>query len=158
HERNSRVSLRDFYARRARRLLPMAFLVIIITLLVGGAMVAPLDRIGLMGDAIASSLYFANWRFAAQSVAYWDGEVTESLFLHYWSLSVEEQFYILWPIVVVATAALARRRGWSLRSTLGVAVGTLSIGSLAFSVFASHQSGNAYYFTHTRIWELGAGA
>lgn len=158
HERNSRVSLRDFYARRARRLLPMAFLVIIITLLVGGAMVAPLDRIGLTGDAIASSLYFANWRFAAQSVAYWDGEVTESLFLHYWSLSVEEQFYILWPIVVVATAALARRRGWSLRSTLGVAVGTLSIGSLAFSVFASHQSGNAYYFTHTRIWELGAGA
>ena len=87
-ERTSRISLRDFYARRARRLLPLAFLTILCTLVAGYALAVPLRRSELIRDAIASSLYFANWRFAGQSVAYSDSEVTESLFLHFWSLSV----------------------------------------------------------------------
>lgn len=157
-ERTSRISLRDFYARRARRLLPLAFLTILCTLVAGYALAVPLRRSELVRDAIASSLYFANWRFAGQSVAYSDSEVTESLFLHFWSLSVEEQFYAVWPLLVVGAVAVARKRGWGARPVLGFAIGGVSAVSLAVSVIASYHSPDAYYFTHTRIWELGVGA
>jgi peptidoglycan/LPS O-acetylase OafA/YrhL len=83
------IELLAFYARRARRLLPMAGLVLLTTLAMGLVLLPPLLRTGLIGDVRASALYVANWRFAAQSTAYSVAEVTDTLLLHYWSLSVE---------------------------------------------------------------------
>ena len=82
-----RIALGQFFARRARRLLPLSTLVLVATLLAGMVLLPPLARAGLVRDARAAALYVANWRFAGQATAYSDAEVTDSLLVHYWSLS-----------------------------------------------------------------------
>ncbi len=153
------ISLRDFYARRIRRLLPLSATVLLTTLLVGLWALPPLGRRGLLGDATGAALYVANWRFAGQATAYSDHAVTDGLLLHYWSLSIEEQFYLLWPLLIVAAAALVRRRP---HRFVPVVTGLLVLvvgGSFAASVVLTSRLGpEAYYLTHTRLWEMGAGA
>ncbi|NCG39334.1 MAG: acyltransferase family protein, partial [Actinobacteria bacterium] len=96
-----RISIRNFYARRLRRLLPLSATVLLATMTIGAWAVAPADRTALVADARAAALYVANWRFSGQATAYSDTEVTESLLIHYWSLSIEEQFYVLWPLLII---------------------------------------------------------
>jgi peptidoglycan/LPS O-acetylase OafA/YrhL len=160
HERTGSISLREFYARRVRRLLPLASVVLIATLAVGAWLVGPLARPQLARDAVAAAFYVANWRFAGQATAYSDTQVTDGLLVHYWSLSVEEQYYLLWPLMVVFAAWLASRRsGRRLVPVLGVLLAVLVVASFAASVVLSVRLGpEAYYLTHTRLWEMGAGA
>jgi peptidoglycan/LPS O-acetylase OafA/YrhL len=160
YARNGRISLREFYARRARRLLPLAGLVLVTTFVVGQWLLPPLARISLVHDVRAAALYVANWRFAGQATAYSDAEVTQSLLLHYWSLSVEEQFYVLWPLLIVFSAWVARRRGsGAFVPVVAVLLGVVVATSLTASVALTPQLGpGAYYATHTRLWEMGIGA
>jgi peptidoglycan/LPS O-acetylase OafA/YrhL len=144
-----------FYARRVRRLLPAALLVIITTSLVF-LLVAPIvRRLPWVGDAQASLLYVANWRFLSQTGDYFaGGDVAQSPFLHFWSLAVEEQFYLVFPFLLIALV-WARKR-WSPALTVGVA--TLMLASIAAQVFwATRDSDHAYYGTDARIYQPLAG-
>lgn len=158
--RTGRVALGEFYARRLRRLLPLASLVLVATLLAGMWLLPPLAREGLVGDARAAAFYVANWRFAGQATAYSDTEVTDSLLVHYWSLSIEEQFYLLWPALIIGVGWIVGRRrpSWELPA-LGGLIAALVSASFAASVLLTDRLGpTAYFLTHTRMWEMGVGA
>ena len=151
--RTDDVSLRHFYARRARRILPAATLVLVVTLaavsLTGSLARTQQSRT----DALWSALFLSNVHFARSGADYFSTDLP-SAFQHYWSLAVEEQFYLVWPIVV---ALLVRRRA-SRRLVLAV-TGTLVAASLAWSlhVTAADPTG-AYFSTPARGYELGGGA
>ncbi len=159
-ERSGMVALRSFFTRRIRRLLPLASLVLVTTVLVGFWLLPPTRRVDFIADARSAALYFSNWRFAGQATAYSDVDVADGLLVHYWSLSIEEQFYLCWPVLVALCAGLVRRfRGWSIRTVLGSVVGLLILGSATASVLMTHRLGSgAYFLTWLRIWELGIGA
>jgi len=148
----------DFWARRLRRLLPASLLVIVVTV-IAGCLVLPVTRLADLGrDAGAATLYFVNWVLAASSVDYLGAESDPSPLQHYWSLSVEEQFYFLWPLLIAATLwvlARTKTRGrWSLVTVLVLFAGA----SLATSIiWTGVAPASAYFVTPTRLWELAAG-
>lgn len=160
YDAHGRIRLAEFYARRARRLLPMAAIVLASTTLAGLWLLPPLSRVALLEDARAAALYVANWRYSARATAYSDAEVTDSLLLHYWSLSVEEQYYVLWPLLIVAAGWLVTRTArLRFRPTLLLMLGSVVAASLTASVGLTERMGpSAYYATHTRLWEMGVGA
>lgn len=160
HEARGRVSLAGFFARRVRRLLPLSASVVVVSVAAGMLLLPPLRHVDLVGDARAATLYVANLRYANQAVAYSDTEVTDSLLTHYWSLSIEEQYYLLWPLIVLAIGFVVGRR-WPhrFRAALGTVVALVVVGSLWSSIVNTHRLGPAaYYVTHTRLWEIGFGA
>jgi hypothetical protein len=108
-EQTGRLSFASFYARRARRLLPAAMLVVVVTVVASTLWLSPLRAQAVTKDAIASALYVANYRFAALRTDYLASDAPPSPLQHYWSLGVEEQFYIVWPLLLLA-ASLAWRR------------------------------------------------
>lgn len=153
------VSLRRFWARRARRLLPMSSLVLLATLVAGLWIVNPVHRASLVSDVRHAALYASNWRSAGQAVAYSDTDVTDSLTLHFWSLSIEEQFYVLWPLLVAGCAFVARRTRGGIARILAPVTATIATVSLWFSVSSTGDEGTrGYFLTRSRIWELAAGA
>jgi peptidoglycan/LPS O-acetylase OafA/YrhL len=110
-------------------------------------------------QTIASALYVENWVLAADSVDYLAASAPPSAVQHYWSLSVEEQFYLVMPLLVlgVSAAAIARRRSW--RRWVGVAVGTVVLASFGYSIWLTATSAPvAFFSTGTRAWEFGVGA
>lgn len=157
-ERTGRVGLAAFYARRARRILPAAVVVLVVTL---GATAALAPRmLGETGrDGLAAALQVANWRSALADPVDLHPDAAASPLLHYWSLAVEEQFYLLWPALVLLVVAVARRRGTSLRRSLAVAAGAVAVVSLACSVLLTPLLPTlAYLSSPTRAWQLAAGA
>jgi peptidoglycan/LPS O-acetylase OafA/YrhL len=159
-ERTGTLSIRDFYARRARRLLPLAVTVLAV-IAVLGLLTFPVARLhDVSGDIVSAALYFANWHFMAEFVDYFafdDGQV--SPVQHYWSLSVEEQFYLLWPLLLLAASAWVARAGWGRRGILLVLVAPIGAASLVYSVrYSVVDPQQAYFSTFTRAWELAAGA
>jgi peptidoglycan/LPS O-acetylase OafA/YrhL len=151
--------LAAFWGRRIRRLLPASMLVLAVTL-VASRVVAPETQWGTTArEVVASALYVENWRLASTAVDYLAAENAASPVQHFWSLSVEEQFYLIWPVLVLLLARLALGRGWRIASTVLVGVGVVVGISLAYSVHATAtEPASAYFVTPTRIWELGVGA
>nr|WP_231748073.1 acyltransferase family protein [Auraticoccus cholistanensis] len=158
-ERTGRLSFRRFYARRIRRLLPATAVVLLATAL-ATAVALPVTRWeSVLRDIAASALYVVNWRLAAQSVDYLASEQASSPVQHFWSLAVEEQFYVVWPLVIVAFIALHRRLGWTLRRALAVGLALIAVPSLLWSAYYTATSpAQAYFVTTTRLWELAVGA
>ena len=158
-DKTGTVSIVRFYARRARRLLPLAVTVLIVILVGALVLFSSIRTEEVSGDVIAAALYFVNWRFMAQAVDYFAFEDPNvSPVQHYWSLSVEEQFYLVWPLLVLAVLVVARRRGLGHRGLLAVLIGTLTIGSFAYGVWFSEVSTQqAYFSTLSRGWEIGVG-
>ena len=145
-----RFSLGGFYARRVRRLLPAAVLAIAVTSLVQLLVVTEPTRLGMVRDAQAALLYVANWQFIHDANDYFGSGISGSPFLHFWSLSIEEQFYIAYPLIVFV--ALVRLR-WS-RRRLMVLLGALAAASIVWQVVAAAGDVNyAYYATQTRIYQ-----
>jgi peptidoglycan/LPS O-acetylase OafA/YrhL len=149
----------EFYARRMRRLLPAAITVLVVTGLAWVAMASAVEREPLLGDARSAALYFSNWHFAAQSTDYFASGDAPSPFEHFWSLSVEEQFYAVWPAIIAAVFLLCRRDPARARRWLAVVAVILLIGSLAALAMTTRQgdSALAYFGTHGRVYQLLAG-
>jgi peptidoglycan/LPS O-acetylase OafA/YrhL len=151
---SGRIALARFWARRVRRLLPAALLVIAITAVVSLAFVPAFTRQNYFGEAIASTFYFENWHLAASAADYFAGE--PSPFQHFWSLSAEEQFYIFWPIAIAILALVTKRKTVRLLPALIAAVTLLSF---SYSLYLSYaQPSLAYFTTFGRGWEFGLGA
>lgn len=108
-ERDGRISLREFWIGRIRRLLPAALLVLTAVSVYIARFAEPVARRGIRDDTWAALLYVANWRFIVSDVGYFASSAAPSPVRHLWSLSVEEQFYVLFPLLLVGLAALGRR-------------------------------------------------
>ncbi|MBA1144029.1 acyltransferase family protein [Mesorhizobium neociceri] len=156
--RDGRVSLIEFYSRRVRRLLPAATLVLLVALL-GTLLFISKARWEEIGNQIvASALYVENWRLAAVAVSYLEADTLPSPVQHYWSLSIEEQFYIVWPLVMIGVTWLSRRRDLPLRACLIGALSLIFAASLIASVvLTATDPAQAYFVSHTRLWELALG-
>ncbi|MBI5340302.1 MAG: acyltransferase [Mycolicibacterium rufum] len=149
------VSLGRFWLDRARRILPTAIAVLIATY-VASLILLP-DRARDIGiDALFSFAFLANWHFAAR------GAEPGSPLQHYWPLSIEEQFYLLWPLLILAVTALVVRRAWSRDRWVGLIAATSGLLTAASLAWATYQTAvsphSAFYNTVARAWELGVGA
>jgi peptidoglycan/LPS O-acetylase OafA/YrhL len=150
---SGRISIPRFYARRALRLLPASALVLVCTLIAARFWLSPLLVGPYTHDAAAAAGYVSNLVFAHRGTDYLASDASPSPFQHFWSLAVEEQFYLAWPLLIIAATALGRRR------LLGYALAALAAASLILSVTETHRSAPwAYFGTHTRAWELAVGA
>lgn len=142
-----------FWLRRARRLLPAVGVLIAVAMIVSA--IAEPDKIGqIRGDAIASLFYFANWHFIFDNTSYFEQFGRPSLFTHLWSLSVEEQFYLFWPLIFAFGMKVFGRR----RLLLGVLAGAIGSVVLAWVLFdPGHDASRIYYGTDTHAIGLLAG-
>jgi peptidoglycan/LPS O-acetylase OafA/YrhL len=153
-ERTGSIRLRLFYARRIRRLLPAAALVLMATIVGARVLLPPLAVPDMAKPAALTALFVSNIWFARTGTDYLaDGE--PSPFRHYWSLAVEEQFYLVWPVLLILGYRWFRGR----RRSLAVSVGVLSGVSLAMCVVVTSMSQPwAFFGLPTRAWEFGVGA
>jgi peptidoglycan/LPS O-acetylase OafA/YrhL len=152
YRRGGHIRVGRFWARRARRLLPAVGVLVAVTMVVA-AIVEP-DRVGqLRGDAVSSLFYFANWHFIFEHQSYFDQFQRPSLFRHLWSLSVEEQFYLFWPLAFAAGMKLFGRR----RLIFGVLAGALASVALAWILFNPDDASRVYYGTDTHAVGLLGG-
>ena len=153
---NGRISLAGFYARRIKRLLPPALTVILVTTLVARIWGPALQAADIARDGIFSTFYFMNYHLAAEGVDYQNADGPVSPFQHFWSLAVEEQFYLFWPLIIIVVGLVFRRLarvGLVLVAVAGVAV------SFVISVDLTRTTATfAYFAIQSRAWELGVGA
>ena len=153
------IRLGSFYARRMRRLLPASLLTLAVTGL--GAWYALTDTqwIAVWRDMIASAFYVGNWSLAMGAVDYFAVDSVNPV-QQFWSLSVEEQFYIVWPLLIILSLWMARRAKSEVSPRLAslAVLGTVAFASFAVSVWwTAREPGTAYFATPTRAWEFAAG-
>ena len=152
-------SLTGFYVRRAARLLPAAMLVLLVTG-VGVVLLLPRTQwIAAAQQLLASATYVQNWVLAGQAVDYLSPDAVPTPVQHFWSLSVEEQFYFFWPLALLLTARAARRAGrrTRVRILFGVMV-AVAVASFGYGVVTTAADpAGAYFFSTTRVWEFAAG-
>lgn len=153
-----RTSLRSFYARRARRLLPAALVVLVATALVYRLAASPAALDADLTSFKAAALYVANWQFIRSSTDYFAADLESNPVLHYWSLSIEEQFYLLWPVVLLGLTWLRRRLPEGEDVVRGIVV-ILIVASAGWAiVLADSDVTRAYYGSDARAYQLLAGA
>jgi peptidoglycan/LPS O-acetylase OafA/YrhL len=152
---SGRLRFVSFYARRVRRLLPAALLVLLVTAVLYELIASPAAVAEARGGFVAAAAYFANWYFLGQAHDYFAQEAHPSPVVHYWSLSVEEQFYLVWPVLLLGLVFLVRRSG--LR--LDVVVAGLAAAGLVYAGVMAHGDPMAsYYGTGSRAYQLLLGA
>lgn len=173
--RSGRISFTKFYARRARRLLPAALFVALVSLAASLTWL-PADRWERIGrETFAASAYALNWLLAASSVDYSAQSEAATPVQHYWSLSVEEQFYLLWPLLLLGSVwAIAKRHhratvsgrhlprlatvSLTARKEMLLVIAVIGVGSFVFSTWYTEAARSAAYFnTFSRVWEFMLG-
>jgi peptidoglycan/LPS O-acetylase OafA/YrhL len=158
-DRGGTIRLSAFWARRARRLLPAALVTLLFCAVVTAIFVPLYYREGFLTDVRASTAYVQNWHLSAIQTDYFAAEGAPSPVQHYWSLSAEEQFYVVWPLIIALALLATRRRALPLkRRSVALAMGTLTAASLGWSLLETAANPVAAYFvTPTRAWEFGVG-
>jgi len=151
-ENTGTLNLRLFYQRRIKRLLPTSVFVLFATAIVGYFVLPAITRDALGRDLFAAATYVSNYLFAWWENDYQNLDATPSPFIHYWSLAVEEQFYVVWPILILILSRFGKR-------ALLYGVGAITAASLILSIQQTQSSPIwAFYSLPTRAWELGIGA
>lgn len=153
--RTAQISIARFWARRVRRLYP-ALIPVIVAVFIYSAGQSATAQVSLRGDVVSCLFYFANWHFAAGAQSYFAQFTAPSPLRHFWSLAIEEQFYLAWPVVVAACMWLGRRR----TALLGAVAAAGAIGSalLLAVLWNPADPSTAYYSTFARAHELLIGA
>lgn len=155
HQTENKISLRRFYARRIRRLLPASLTAVIVTLIASRIWLEPLRLNDLSQDARAAALFATNIVFSSRESDYLQSSLPPSPLQHYWSLGVEEQFYIFYPLIVMLILKLRRNS----RGLLMFAISILTAVSLVLCVALTPTMNSAtFYLLPFRAWELGVGA
>ncbi|GAA3535504.1 acyltransferase [Aeromicrobium flavum] len=158
-DRDDRVDLARFWARRARRLLPAAYLVLLVSAIGVLVWLPSAQWTQNFREIIGSTLYVENWVLAADAVDYLAADGIPSSVQHYWTLSVEEQFYLVWPLLVIAGLVIARRTGRSRRVVVLAVLATVTLVSFLYSLWLTAEHPQlAYFATPARAWQFGAGA
>jgi peptidoglycan/LPS O-acetylase OafA/YrhL len=157
--RTGHISLTGFYARRMIRLLPASTVVLVATVIAAWQWLPSTRFHSISLDALFSTFYGINWRLAHEGVQYLNADAAPSPLQHFWSLAVEEQFYLVWPLLLLIFALTWLRRGRTGRAPLVVALVVIVVVSLAVSIWQTTANAPwAYFGAHTRAWELGIGA
>jgi peptidoglycan/LPS O-acetylase OafA/YrhL len=162
-QNDGKVRFAQFWARRARRLLPVSLLVIILTALAARAVMPSTRSMLIFDEATASATYWQNWLMIFKSTDYLQQNISSlSPFQHFWSLSVEEQYYIFWPILVglVLLVSLVLRASLKTRSWIAAGLLCLIVTSSLWAsvVLTEIDQPLAYFNTFTRAWEFAGGA
>lgn len=152
-EAKGKISLKAFYLRRSKRLLPASFLILFVTALFAWLVLPPISRGSIGRDLIATTFYISNYLFAWWQNDYQNLNATPSPFIHYWSLAVEEQFYVFWPLFIIGLAKLKSAHKF-LIGFLAVTIVTFALG-VWLTIVAPIW---AFYSLPTRAWELSIGA
>ena len=153
-----RLTLGAFWSRRIRRLLPSALIVLAATAIATALLLPRNTWIDTFRQITASALYVQNWVLASDSVDYLASENAASPVQHFWSLSVEEQFYIAIPVLMAITLLVVRSRARLRKPALVILLATITVVSLAYSAYATQKSpASAYFETTTRAWEFALG-
>lgn len=149
------INLLAFWVGRAKRLIPNAALTLIAVLILGAILLPSYRYTKLAEDVTASTLFFANFHFAEEAVNYFNLDDPPSPAMHFWSLSVEEQYYWIWPLLLLATALIpaVRRHFWICALLFFILVGSFA---LSLVTIANDQMA-AFFHTETRAWQLAAG-
>ncbi|MGH7637830.1 MAG: acyltransferase family protein [Gemmatimonadaceae bacterium] len=151
------IALVSFWARRARRLLPAAAVVIVTTLVAGGVILPPQLQRQAAAAALASSTYLSNLWFAWRATDYLGDEGANPL-LHTWSLSMEEQFYVAWPLLVAVLGAIVALRRVSSGTRVAWLAGAVSVASFGWALMQQPVASSwAFFSPLTRAWEFGIG-
>lgn len=163
HERSGTISFTGFYLRRAKRIMPAALLVIVASIGASYVLLNSTRFNATMWDGIWATLFGANWRFALLGTDYFQLGGAISPLQHYWSLAVEEQFYFVWPWLMLLIYWLVNHKGNSsaghARRVIGIAIVVLTGASFVWSIWETQTNPSwAYFSTVSRAWELGLGA
>ena len=164
--RTGGISFRNFYAHRARRIIPSAMLVIVVTVVASYILLTETRARSTLVDGLWATIFLSNWRFERVGTDYFAEGLPPSPLQHYWSLSIEEQFYFVWPLLLLGLFALTRRYSVpgerysaTRQAWLVAAMASICVASFAWACIQSASEPTAAYFsTFTRIWELGLGA
>src|SRR3954463_2600577 len=154
---SGRVAFGAFWMRRARRLLPALILVLVAVALFGAFVATDDEALGLRGDLLGSLVYVENWRFVLSGASYFTQFGSPSPLRHMWSLAIEEQWYLVWPLLLFGIMAVTRR---NLRAVTAVILALAAASALLMAALY-HQGGDAsraYYGTDTRAQALLIGA
>ena len=162
-ERSGRIDFVNFWARRTRRILPSALLVLIATVVATYFLSSNLHFVWTAQDASYAALYVINWKQLAASMDYFNEEQRGGFFLHYWSLAVEEQFYLFLTLVFAAALSvwrfIAKGTTWTAgQLAAGLLVGLGLLSFLVNLILATDHQPVAFFGTHARIWELCLGS
>ncbi|WP_415654155.1 acyltransferase family protein, partial [Saccharomonospora xinjiangensis] len=153
-----RIEFRPFWGRMFKRLFPAALTVIVVSAGVALLWLPEHRWIQTAKEVLASALYYENWQLAADSTDYLAQHSGASIMQHFWSLSIQGQFYLVWPLLIALLMLLARPFGWNLRITLLTVLSSLFAGSLAYSVWLTEVNQPfAYFNSLTRVWEFALG-
>jgi peptidoglycan/LPS O-acetylase OafA/YrhL len=162
-ETTGNVSFRTFYWNRVRRIIPAAMVVLALTYVASRLVFLPFRAHQVGVDSVFASVFASNWWFAHEGTDYFRAASNfVSPIQHYWSLSIEEQFYFVWPAVILAIGVVVIRRGWTRAHRLQLAGGVMAVIVASSLAWAMHQTyvdpAAAYFNTFSRAWELGVGA
>lgn len=162
-ESKGNVSFKDFYWNRVRRIVPAATVVLIFTCIAAYAIFVPFRAREVGVDALWAFAFMSNWWFGIKDTDYFTAAAgTISPLQHYWSLSIEEQFYFIWPALIFVISIVVLRKNWGHQKRLRLAAATMAAIITASFAWALYQTAAApawaYFDTFARVWELGVGA
>ncbi len=157
--RHGHIDLGDFYARRVRRILPALVAVVVVTLAAMPLVSFTREQMEqASASGVAAIFFYSNFFFWNQADSYFAPQLDLNPLLHTWSLAIEEQFYLVWPLALAAVVVAARRWKWDLVNLAAGFFAAVLIASLAFSMWSTrHQPLAAFYLMPSRAFELAAG-